>query len=90
MEKRYEGELGFPNFLADFKTGQKRFTAGDFPELADRLREAGVSYVDLQYTMSGQNALLEALDRKQLEIPRTISSCWNTGVLTAAVLTEHE
>ncbi|MBU2880495.1 hypothetical protein KO525_00735 [Psychrosphaera sp. B3R10] len=90
LEKRYEGELGFPNFLADFKTGQKRFTAGDFPELADRLREAGVSYVDLQYTMSGQNALLEALDRKQLEIPRTISSCWNTGVLTAAVLTEHE
>lgn len=89
IEKRYEGELGFPNFLEDFKTGQKRFTAGDFPELSERLREAGISYIDLKYTMSGHDTLLKALDSKQLDIPRNITSCWNSAQLAATAATNN-
>jgi type VI secretion system protein ImpL len=85
LEKRYSGELAFPDFLSDFRTGQKRFAASDFPESTEKLREAGISYIDIKYTMSGQDLLLDALDSKQLDIPRYISGCWNEAPMTASV-----
>lgn len=85
LEKKYTGELGFPNFLNDFKSGQKRFTSSEFPEQTDKLREAGVSYVDVKYVMSGHDVLITALDSKQLKIPRNIAACWSSNTLTASV-----
>lgn len=87
LEYAYDGELGFPNFLDDFKTGQKRFTADDFPRESDRLKEAGISFMDIKYRIDGQNTLLQALKSKQISIPREIASCWqvNQSSLSASI-----
>ncbi|MBU2918681.1 hypothetical protein KO505_12045 [Psychrosphaera sp. F3M07] len=82
LEKKFEGALGFPNFLKAFKTGQKRYTANDFPEYAQSLRESGISFIDVKYRMSGQEELLRSLNSKKLSIPRKISSCWEGNVAT--------
>ena len=79
LEKRYDGQLAFPNFLRDFKTGQKRFSAEDFPEFTEKLRQSGISFIDVKYRITGQSELLSALDSKQLSIPRNISACWPTA-----------
>jgi type VI secretion system protein ImpL len=76
LEKSYEGPLGFPHFLEDFKTGQKRFSATDFPKFSQQLRESGISFMDVKYQITGQPALLKSLNSKQLEIPRNIAACW--------------
>lgn len=76
LEKSYEGPLGFPHFLEDFKTGQKRFSAADFPKFSKQLRESGISFMDVKYQISGQAVLLKSLDTKELEIPRNIAACW--------------
>lgn len=76
LEHSYEGELGFPKFLADFKTGQKRFTAEDFPRESNRLKESGISFMDINYGINGQTPLLKALKSKKIAIPREIASCW--------------
>ncbi|MBA6339751.1 hypothetical protein H4J59_01815 [Colwellia sp. MB02u-10] len=88
LEHAYDGELGFPNFLADFKTGQKRFTPDDFPRESDRLREAGISFMDIKYRIDGQNSLLQALKSKQIAIPREIAGCWpdNQSSLSASIV----
>jgi len=76
LEKNYDGALGFPHFLEDFKTGQKRFSANDFPSFSQRLKESGISFMDVKYRITGQAPLLKSLTSKQLEIPRTVAACW--------------
>jgi len=85
LEKSYEGPLGFPHFLDDFKTGQKRFSASDFPKFSKQLRESGISFMDVKYQITGQAALLKSLNSKELEIPRNIAACWvdNKSVITS-------
>lgn len=86
LEKRYEGPLGFPHFLEDFKTGQRRFASTDFPNFTQRLRESGISFMDVKYRITGQSALLKSLNSKQLDIPRNIASCWvdNQNMMVSA------
>ena len=79
LEKRYEGPLGFPYFLKEFATGQKRFTPSDFPSRAEQLRESGVSYMEVEYRISGQEALLSSLDNRDLIVPDKVTSCWPAG-----------
>jgi type VI secretion system protein ImpL len=76
LEKRYEGPLGFPNFLKEFARGMKRFTPSDFPANAEQLRESGVSFMEVEYRITGQNALMASLDNRGLVIPDRIAACW--------------
>lgn len=76
LEKRYDGPLGFPNFLKDFGSGMKRFTPSDFPANAEQLRESGVSFMEVEYRITGQDALMASLDNRGLAIPDQIAACW--------------
>lgn len=84
LEKRYEGALGFPEFLNDFKTGTKRFTAADFPKQAEQLRQSGVSFMEVKYSFDGHQSLLDSLENKKLDIPSEITQCWVSNTLELA------
>lgn len=86
LEKRYEGPLGFPYFLKEFATGQKRFTPSDFPTKAEQLRESGISYMEVEYRIRGQEALLSSLDNRDLVVPKQIAACWPTRKNRLAVV----
>jgi type VI secretion system protein ImpL len=79
VEKTYTGPTGFPRFLDDFRSGSKRFTPADFPRHEQQLREYGVTFIDVQYNLSGHQAILRLLDTRPDDPPARASACWNQG-----------
>ncbi len=78
LEKRYGGVQGFPHFLRDFQSGQKRFIPADFPLLEDRLTEYKVKYIDVRYQFRGQRPVIRTLAASELKPPRYIADCWSS------------
>lgn len=79
LEKTYSGPAGFPEFLADFRSGSLRFTPEDFPRHEQQLREYGVSFIRVQYDLAGYQALLRRFDVRPSEPPANASACWDRG-----------
>jgi len=60
LTKRYPGALGLVEFLRDFRDGQRRFHADEFPAAAADLKALGIRQLDLRYRFEGNDAILAA------------------------------
>ena len=76
LTKIYDGYLGFPRFLNDFKTGQRTFRPNDFPEQATALRRMQIKQITPRYQFSGHREVLRFLQASPGRIPQEIAKCW--------------
>ncbi|MGL1862942.1 MAG: hypothetical protein OCC46_10520 [Pseudodesulfovibrio sp.] len=76
LSRTYEGKLGFAKFLQEFRQGSVTFTAKDFPDQAKGLKGLGVTSIKVGYTFKGASPVAKILQIKPINIPETISDCW--------------
>ena len=72
----YDGYLGFPRFLNDFKTGQRTFRPDDFPEQATALKRMRVREITAKYQLFGHKPVLRFLQASPGTLPQEITTCW--------------
>lgn len=58
LTRTYPGPTGLLRFLDDFRDGERRFQASEFPEARARLEALGVNDITLQYQFEGAGAVL--------------------------------
>ncbi|MFA6412760.1 MAG: type VI secretion protein IcmF/TssM N-terminal domain-containing protein [Syntrophales bacterium] len=75
LTKAYPGHMGFAQFLSDFKSGSKTFSAGDFPELKARLTSLGVTSTKISYRISGSKPVIQLLKKVPSAVPLDIVKC---------------
>jgi type VI secretion system protein ImpL len=76
LTKTYKGYRAFPEFLDDFKNGERTFHPDDFPEQASAIKRYGIKRITAKYRFEGHSPLLELLKLPPGEVPRTIVKCW--------------
>lgn len=76
LTKRYEGYMGFPRFLYDFKTGQRTFRPEDFPGQTAALRRMRITEITPRYQFSGHQKVLRFLQASPGRTPQEITTCW--------------
>ena len=67
--------MGFADFLKDFRDGTHTFTSDDFPEQKDHLKQIGVSTIKLSYRITGNEPVLQLLNRAPTKVPQKIVLC---------------
>ncbi|MCK9392057.1 MAG: hypothetical protein M0Q01_10905 [Syntrophales bacterium] len=75
LTKAYPGHMGFAQFLSDFKSGSKTFSADDFPELKTRLTSLGVTSIKVSYRISGAKPVIQLLKKIPSAVPLDIVKC---------------
>jgi type VI secretion system protein ImpL len=76
LTKKYTGEQAFPEFLQDFKGGQKTFYPIDFPGEKGALEKLGIRYVKANYQFTGDQPVLGQVKVLPGQAPRSIVKCW--------------
>jgi type VI secretion system protein ImpL len=77
LTKNYEGAMGFPKFLSDFRYGTRRFKPTDFPQQKDALTALGVQEIAVNYTFTGNMPVINLLHNQQrMDVPRTITQSY--------------
>jgi type VI secretion system protein ImpL len=78
---RYAGHLAFGQFLSDFSSGQRIFTAEQFPEHRAELARLGVRYIEVIYRMpEGQmKPITRLVGATPGQPPRKIVQCAQPG-----------
>lgn len=75
LTKVYSGAMGFPQFLADFKTGSHKFSSSDFQE-KDTLKENNVNWINVKYTIDQDAAqVINLLKSLNANIPQSATEC---------------
>jgi type VI secretion system protein ImpL len=75
LVKKYTGSYAFPNFLVDFKTGQKVFHSQEFPEHEADLKRVGVKYIKANVRVQGNTPVIGLLGSAPGRVPLEIASC---------------
>ena len=75
LTKTYAGHMGFAQFLSDFKSGSKTFSADDFPEVKARLTSLGVTSIKISYRISGAKPVIQLLKKVPSTVPLDIVKC---------------
>ncbi len=76
LTKKYIGNLAFPEFLQDFKSGQHQFVPSDFPEKKADLEKFGIKFIRVRYEFTGDHSFLAQLAAFPKRAPRNIVRCW--------------
>ncbi|HEX7048201.1 MAG TPA: type VI secretion protein IcmF/TssM N-terminal domain-containing protein [Gammaproteobacteria bacterium] len=76
LERAWPGEKGFPRFLNDFRDGSVAWPAAAFPNDADALAEMGITRVEVNYGLSGQQPVQKMLAGVPLDLPKHAAMCW--------------
>jgi type VI secretion system protein ImpL len=76
LARIYDGKFGFAKFLDDFRQGAKTFTLQDFPEQRRGLAGLGVRSITVGYTFKGATPVLGVLDIEPINLPESITDCW--------------
>ncbi len=76
LRKTYQGQKGFPEFLADFRDGRKIFNVKEFKEFRTSLENESVSAIDVNYEFSGQKPVIKMINSVPLTAPSTAAACW--------------
>ena len=76
LRKTYEGQKGFPRFLADFRDGRRIFYPKEFEEFESALTSEAVSAIDVNYEFVGQNPVIKTINTVPLEAPPVATKCW--------------
>ena len=53
LTKTWPGKYGFGNFLSEFRSGKKSYTAKSFPEKSDVFTQFNIQKIDVSFTMVG-------------------------------------
>ncbi len=77
LERRWEGQHGFPEFLSEFRTGQQRYRPADFPRHEQILEDYGVEHITVGFRFSGHQPVIAQMTALPTEAPRRIAQCWN-------------
>ncbi len=77
LRKTYEGQKGFPKFLADFRDGRKIFSVKQFPEFTAALGNESVTAIDVNYKFKGQKPVIQMINSVPLAPPSSAASCWS-------------
>lgn len=65
LTKIWPGKYGFGNFLNDFRSGKKSFTAKSFPEKSDLFTELNIQKIDVSFTMVGAPKVISDSKKSQ-------------------------
>jgi len=76
LVKQYSGDHGFPEFLADFRDGERVFYPYDFPEHEDAIKRLGIRFIRVRYQFKGNRPLLRLLQHTPNNLPEKIVNCW--------------
>jgi type VI secretion system protein ImpL len=76
LKKKYSGDQGFPEFLQDFRVGQRTFTPADFPDQRGALDRLGIRFIRVHYQFSGQQDVLAQAGAFPRQAPTRIINCW--------------
>jgi len=76
LKKKYTGDQAFPEFLQDFRVGQRIFSPGEFPAEKDALERMGIKFIRVRYQFSGQQDVLAQMGALPRQAPSRIVSCW--------------
>jgi len=68
LTKTWTGKYGFGNFLSDFRTGKKGFTAKSFPDKSDVLTQLNIQKVDVSFSIVGGTKALADSKQSQAEV----------------------
>ena len=83
LTKTYNGPLGFPHFLEDFKAGSHKFTSGDFPLDADILRNSyKVDWIQIKYNIKNSASVINLSKTQGSLVPDNITDCDDSGLST--------
>lgn len=77
LTRQWEGELGFAEFLQEFRSGVERYRPEDFPRHQNILEDYGVEYIDVGFRLSGHEPMLAMLRGLPGDPPDDIVGCWN-------------
>ncbi len=75
LQKTYPGEMGFAEFLKDFRDGTRTFTVTDFSNQAEHLKAIGMSWIRLTYIIKGGEAVVALLKSPPMQVPMEIVAC---------------
>jgi type VI secretion system protein ImpL len=78
LRKNYEGQKGFPEFLADFRDGRRIFRVSEFKEFTKALQNESVSAIDVNYQFTGQRPVVSMIRSVPLQAPPTAAACWTS------------
>ncbi len=70
--KKYEGPMGFPRFLNDFRDGVRKFTPADFPDQQAYLKNLGIQWIELSYGIDNGEPVVDLLRELPEEVPERI------------------
>jgi len=72
LSKRYLGPQAFPEFLRDFKTGQRTFTPREFPGEKNLLEKLGIKLIKVSYQFIGTTPVIKTVESMPVQLPRSI------------------
>ena len=80
--KQYKGPQAFVDFLRDFPGGRHTFHTAEFPEQRDELKKAGIKFIEVNYRISGEQAILKNYEpvstgQGRSGSLRNITACWD-------------
>ena len=76
LKKRYAGEQAFPEFLQDFRSGNRTFLPNEFPGESESLARLGIKFIRVNYQFSGDQPVVGQARALPGEAPRSIATCW--------------
>jgi type VI secretion system protein ImpL len=76
LTKKYTGDQAFPEFLQDFKGGQKTFYPNEFPGEKAALEKMGIRYIKADYQFTGDQPVVGQVKALPGQAPRSIVKCW--------------
>lgn len=82
LARQYSGPQAFVDFLRDFPGGRHAFNASEFPDQRNDLKKAGIKFVVVSYSISGQQAILKSFESVSAGKSPTrslgkITACWD-------------
>lgn len=78
LKQAWPGEKGFPRFLSDFRDGRVTFPAAAFPGEAGELAEMGITRIEVNFGLKGQQPVQQMLTGVPVELPVHAAMCWGT------------
>jgi type VI secretion system protein ImpL len=80
--KQYKGPQAFVDFLRDFPGGRHTFQTDEFPQEKNELRKAGIKFIEVNYQISGEQAILKNFEplssgQARSRSVRNITACWD-------------
>jgi type VI secretion system protein ImpL len=76
LTKKYTGPYAFPEFLRDFRSGQRLFYPSEFPKEQYALLSLGIRYIKVSYRFDGHRPVLDLLGAAPGKTPERIVDCW--------------